>query len=97
MPTRLARRHRRLSRTLIQGDRLDGGSGQMQIAIAGLGRMGAGMARRLARTGHEVIAWNRTAAGGHRRGRGAGERRPRHRRGADRDHRRSSWRPRATS
>jgi 6-phosphogluconate dehydrogenase len=34
----------------------------MQVAIAGLGRIGAGMARRLARNGHEVIAWNRTAA-----------------------------------
>jgi 6-phosphogluconate dehydrogenase len=34
----------------------------MQIAIAGLGRIGAGMARRLARNGHEVIAWNRTTA-----------------------------------
>jgi len=34
----------------------------MQIGIAGLGRIGAGMARRLARSGHEVIAWNRTAA-----------------------------------
>jgi 6-phosphogluconate dehydrogenase len=33
----------------------------MQIAIAGLGRIGAGMARRLARNGHDVIAWNRTA------------------------------------
>jgi 6-phosphogluconate dehydrogenase len=32
----------------------------MQIGIAGLGRMGAGMARRLARNGHEVVAWNRT-------------------------------------
>ena len=32
----------------------------MQIAIAGLGRIGAGMARRLARNGHDVIAWNRT-------------------------------------
>src|SRR6187551_1240082 len=32
----------------------------MQVAIAGLGRMGAGMARRAARGGHEVIAWNRT-------------------------------------
>jgi 6-phosphogluconate dehydrogenase len=31
----------------------------MQIAVAGLGRMGAGMARRLARGGHQVIAWNR--------------------------------------
>ena len=34
----------------------------MQIAIAGLGRIGAGMARRLARNGHDVIAWNRTAS-----------------------------------
>jgi 6-phosphogluconate dehydrogenase len=34
----------------------------MQIAIAGLGRIGAGMARRLARNGHDVIAWNRTSA-----------------------------------
>ena len=33
----------------------------MQIAVAGLGRMGAGMARRLARGGHEVVAWNRHA------------------------------------
>jgi 6-phosphogluconate dehydrogenase len=32
----------------------------MQVAICGLGRMGAGMARRLARGGHEVVAWNRT-------------------------------------
>jgi len=32
----------------------------MQVAIAGLGRMGAGMARRAARGGHEVVAWNRT-------------------------------------
>jgi 6-phosphogluconate dehydrogenase len=31
----------------------------MQIAIAGLGRIGAGMARRLARSGHQVVAWNR--------------------------------------
>jgi 6-phosphogluconate dehydrogenase len=31
----------------------------MQVAIAGLGRIGAGMARRLARNGHDVIAWNR--------------------------------------
>ena len=35
---------------------------QMQIAITGLGRIGAGMARRLARDGHEVVAWNRTEA-----------------------------------
>ncbi|MDP9467420.1 MAG: NAD(P)-binding domain-containing protein, partial [Chloroflexota bacterium] len=34
----------------------------MQIAITGLGRIGAGMARRLARDGHEVTAWNRTPA-----------------------------------
>jgi 6-phosphogluconate dehydrogenase len=32
----------------------------MQVGIAGLGRMGAGMARRLARAGHQVAAWNRT-------------------------------------
>src|SRR5918999_6115837 len=32
----------------------------MQIGIAGLGRMGAGMARRLARGGHDVVVWNRT-------------------------------------
>ena len=32
----------------------------MQIAVCGLGRMGAGMARRLARGGHDVVAWNRT-------------------------------------
>ncbi|HLE88506.1 MAG TPA: decarboxylating 6-phosphogluconate dehydrogenase [Candidatus Limnocylindria bacterium] len=42
----------------MEGD----GQGPMQIAIAGLGRIGAGMARRLARSGHEVVAWNRTAA-----------------------------------
>jgi 6-phosphogluconate dehydrogenase len=34
----------------------------MQVAICGLGRMGAGMARRAARGGHEVVAWNRTEA-----------------------------------
>ncbi|MDQ6683411.1 MAG: decarboxylating 6-phosphogluconate dehydrogenase [Chloroflexota bacterium] len=34
----------------------------MQVGICGMGRMGAGMARRLARAGHEVAAWNRTAA-----------------------------------
>jgi 6-phosphogluconate dehydrogenase len=34
----------------------------MQSGIAGLGRIGAGMARRLARAGHEVVAWNRTEA-----------------------------------
>ena len=32
----------------------------MQVAIAGLGRMGAGMARRAARGGHDVVVWNRT-------------------------------------
>jgi 6-phosphogluconate dehydrogenase len=32
----------------------------MQVAICGLGRMGAGMARRAARGGHHVVAWNRT-------------------------------------
>ncbi len=31
----------------------------MQVGVAGLGRMGAGMARRLARGGHDVVAWNR--------------------------------------
>jgi 6-phosphogluconate dehydrogenase len=34
----------------------------MQVAIAGLGRMGAGMARRAARGGHDVVVWNRTAS-----------------------------------
>jgi 6-phosphogluconate dehydrogenase len=33
----------------------------MEAGICGLGRIGAGMARRLARGGHEVVAWNRTA------------------------------------
>ena len=32
----------------------------MQVAICGLGRMGAGMARRVARGGHDVVVWNRT-------------------------------------
>jgi 6-phosphogluconate dehydrogenase len=32
----------------------------MQIGICGLGRMGAGMSRRLARGGHDVVVWNRT-------------------------------------
>jgi 6-phosphogluconate dehydrogenase len=31
----------------------------MQIAMVGLGRMGANMARRLVRGGHEVVVWNR--------------------------------------
>ncbi len=34
----------------------------MQVAILGLGRMGMNMARRLLRGGHQVVAWNRTAA-----------------------------------
>ena len=34
----------------------------MQIGMIGLGRMGANMARRLARGGASVIAWDRTAA-----------------------------------
>ena len=37
----------------------------MQLAICGLGRMGAGMARRLARGGHDVVVWNRTSAVAH--------------------------------
>ncbi len=32
----------------------------MQVAIAGLGRMGMNMARRLLLGGHEVVAWNRS-------------------------------------
>jgi 6-phosphogluconate dehydrogenase len=32
----------------------------MQLAIAGMGRMGMNMARRLLRGGHEVVAWNRS-------------------------------------
>jgi 6-phosphogluconate dehydrogenase len=32
----------------------------MQVGIVGLGRIGAGMARRLARGGHPVVAWNRS-------------------------------------
>ncbi len=32
----------------------------MQIGMIGLGRMGLGMARRLLRTGHQVVAYNRT-------------------------------------
>ncbi len=34
----------------------------MDIAMIGLGRMGANMARRLARGGHRVVVWNRTYA-----------------------------------
>ncbi len=34
----------------------------MQIGMAGLGRMGMNMATRLLRSGHEVVAYNRTAA-----------------------------------
>jgi len=34
----------------------------MRIAFLGLGNMGIGMARNLARAGHEVLAWNRTPA-----------------------------------
>ncbi len=32
----------------------------MQIGILGMGRMGKGIASRLLRNGHEVVAWNRT-------------------------------------
>lgn len=34
----------------------------MQIALAGTGKMGAAMARRLMASGHTVTVWNRTAA-----------------------------------
>lgn len=34
----------------------------MKIGFVGLGTMGQPMARRLARTGHEVLGWNRTRA-----------------------------------
>jgi len=34
----------------------------MELAIIGLGRMGANIARRLARAGHRVVAYNRTTA-----------------------------------
>jgi len=34
----------------------------MQIALAGTGKMGAAMARRLMASGHAVTVWNRTAA-----------------------------------
>ncbi len=33
----------------------------MKVGMVGLGRMGANMARRLARGGHEVVAWDRSA------------------------------------
>ena len=56
---RAGRNHRHLSRTQFRGTQTEA-SGQMQVGIAGLGRMGAGMARRLARAGHQVVAWNRT-------------------------------------
>jgi 3-hydroxyisobutyrate dehydrogenase len=35
---------------------------KMKIGIAGLGRMGAAIAKRLKSVGHEVTVWNRTAA-----------------------------------
>ena len=34
----------------------------MDVAMIGLGRMGANMARRLLRGGHHVVVWNRTYA-----------------------------------
>ena len=34
----------------------------MDVAMVGLGRMGANMARRLLRGGHRVVVWNRTYA-----------------------------------
>jgi 6-phosphogluconate dehydrogenase len=37
----------------------------MDLVIAGLGRMGANMARRLHAAGHHVVAWNRSAAKAH--------------------------------
>ena len=33
----------------------------MQVGVAGLGRMGREMARNLARAGHDVLLWNRSA------------------------------------
>ena len=38
-----------------------GEGAKLDISIAGLGRMGANMARRLHRAGHHVVAYNRTA------------------------------------
>jgi 3-hydroxyisobutyrate dehydrogenase len=35
---------------------------QLRIGIAGMGKMGAALAKRLAGLGHEVTVWNRTAA-----------------------------------
>ena len=54
--------HQRRARQLTEASDTPHSSGStvMQIGIAGLGRMGAGMARRLARGGHDVVAWNRT-------------------------------------
>ncbi|SIT04796.1 3-hydroxyisobutyrate dehydrogenase [Roseivivax lentus] len=37
----------------------------MRVGVAGLGRMGAHMARNLARAGHDVTLWNRSAAKAH--------------------------------
>lgn len=34
----------------------------MRVGFAGLGRMGAHMARNLARSGHDLTLWNRTPA-----------------------------------
>lgn len=34
----------------------------MKLGVAGLGRMGAAMVKRLIEVGHEVHVWNRTAA-----------------------------------
>ena len=34
----------------------------MRIGIIGLGRMGAAIARRLMRAGHETVVWDRDAA-----------------------------------
>src|SRR5207237_7683970 len=35
--------------------------GDMKIGIAGIGKMGAGIASRLAGVGHEMMVWNRSA------------------------------------
>lgn len=37
---------------------------KLQVAVVGLGTMGAGMARSLLRIGHDVRVWNRTPEGG---------------------------------